>query len=645
MTTKLEKLLFRIGLVESVSAPLARIDKQVQSFNRHATAGGALLGASAAGAWALQRAVSSVLAPALEMNRALGSVRTLDVQGESLRRLEQRALSFSIRYGESASEFVRSSYDIQSAIAGLQGNELGTFTEASALLAKGTLAEMSTVTDYMGTMYGIFKSNADKIGRANWVQIVAGQTATAVQMFKTNGGKMAAAFTSLGADAQAHGIQMAEQMAILGKLQTTMSGSEAGTKYKAFLRGVGTAQKELGLEFTDSAGRMLPMVDILQKIQGRVSGMSSVAQGQLLKKAFGSDEAASLLSLLLLDTQGLVDNIQQLGNVSGMDKARKMAADMIDPFDRWKAGVSAVTTVIGKSMLPLLTPMVDRFTAGANTIVDWSQRFPYLSRAIGTSVALLAGMIGVVLTLAAVGGILQLTIAGLVGLKVAWTAATTAWAAAGKIGAAVTTLWGKSLKAVRIAVLLFNIALWANPITWIVVGVVALIAGLYLLVKHWDSVKAATLGFFNAFAERWGALRKAIEGNPVLHFIFTPLLAGIDLISLLFKHLDKIPEWFAAFKSWLDGLGIFDVLGRAADWLIGKLNLIPGINIEAQVQDQRSQVPRAALPRFQTSAVPPGGISQEINNNQRGGLHIEKVELNQPVSGGNFVDELEMAAG
>ena len=46
-----------------------------------------------------------------------------------------------------------------------------------------------------------------------------------------------------------------------------MSGSEAGTKYKAFLAGVGQAQKELGLKFTDGQGRMLPVLQILDKLK------------------------------------------------------------------------------------------------------------------------------------------------------------------------------------------------------------------------------------------------------------------------------------------------------------------------------------------------------------------------------------------
>ncbi|WP_206196936.1 hypothetical protein [Zooshikella ganghwensis] len=82
--------------------------------------------------------------------------------------------------------FVRASYDIQSAIGGLTGQELSQFTKASGVLAAATKADTATITNYMGTMYGIFSEQAEVMGKANWVNMVAGQTASAVQMFKNH---------------------------------------------------------------------------------------------------------------------------------------------------------------------------------------------------------------------------------------------------------------------------------------------------------------------------------------------------------------------------------------------------------------------------------------------------------------------------
>ncbi|MFR9705034.1 phage tail tape measure protein, partial [Aeromonas sanarellii] len=83
-------------------------------------------------------AVQAALGPAIEMDRALSEVASLDVQKDVLDALGREALKLSVQYGNSATEIVRSSYDIQSAIAGLEGNELPAFTRASTVLAKAT---------------------------------------------------------------------------------------------------------------------------------------------------------------------------------------------------------------------------------------------------------------------------------------------------------------------------------------------------------------------------------------------------------------------------------------------------------------------------------------------------------------------------
>ena len=59
--------------------------------------------------------------------------------------------------------------------------------------------------------------------------------ATAVKNYKTSGSEMASAISALGATATNANVPLEEQLAIMGQLQTTMSGSEAATKYKSFL--------------------------------------------------------------------------------------------------------------------------------------------------------------------------------------------------------------------------------------------------------------------------------------------------------------------------------------------------------------------------------------------------------------------------
>ncbi|MDI3547883.1 MAG: hypothetical protein PWR10_1535 [Halanaerobiales bacterium] len=109
----------------------------------------------------------------------------------------------------------------------------------------------------------------------------------------------------------------------------------------------------------------------------------------------------------------------------------------------------------------------------------------------------------------------------------------------------------------------FTTALLANPITWIVVGVIALTAGIYALYKNWDKVSGFLSGVWNT------AIQKVIAGfnwlknilanvsNKVLAVIavFMPF---IGIPALIIKNWDKIlPAIKGALNSalnWIKGL-------------------------------------------------------------------------------------------
>ncbi|AAZ93668.1 unknown [Pasteurella phage F108] len=400
-----EGLEYVISLVDQVSAAPQGLNESIDDIGNRGKDAMIKIGAGVGGIVAAGVALQGAIAPAIEMNRAIGEVRSLSVAEESLRKLTDTALEFSSQYGESATDFVRSSYDIQSSIAGLQGDELAEFTKASNLLAKGTKANASTITNYMGTMYGIFEEDAKAIGNANWVQEIAGKTALAVKMFKTSGDGMSAAFTSVGASAKSAKIGISEQFAVLGTLQATMSGSEAGTKYKAFLAGVGNAQKALNLQFTDSNGNMLDMVSILNKIKGKFGDTLELAESDALKKAFGSNQAVALIELLLPKVNNLKGSIQDLAKVKGMDDLEKMAQAMTDPWARFSQTLNNIKTAIGTEVLRVIEPIANKIADLGTNFVKWLSTYKNIARWIGYIVGALIGFTGFTAALTLMSGV------------------------------------------------------------------------------------------------------------------------------------------------------------------------------------------------------------------------------------------------
>ncbi|ABG73189.1 putative tail tape measure protein [Aeromonas phage phiO18P] len=617
----MEKLMMQVALVDQVTKPLAGINAQMDKVSKAGRQGWSNMAMGATTLAAGGLAVQAALGPAIEMDRALSEVASLDVQKDVLGALGREALKLSVQYGNSATEIVRSSYDIQSAIAGLEGNELPAFTRASTVLAKATKADTATITNYMGTMYGIFEQQAKRMGKANWVEDVAGKTALAVQLFKTTGQGMADAFGAIGANATAAGVSMDEQFAVLGQLQATMGGGEAGTKFKAFLAGVGSAQKALGMKFTDSAGNMLPVLTILDKLKARYGETLSVAEGDELKKAFGSDEAVAMVKLLMTNTKALSTNINALANTHGMGKAEQMAAAMTDQWERVTQAWFAIRAAAFGVVLPAINKVVGVFADGADTVLRWTHLFPNLTRAVSYALLAIVGLSMVTGAWMLVAGVAKLAT---LGLGIAWS-----------LLIAPLNLLKAGLVAFRAILLAVNIMMAANPAVLLAYVVGGLLVGaIGLAIYYWDDLKKTLAD--------WG--------------VFEAVQAMID---------GAAAGW-ASFMQLLGNLSPFQLLGRAVDWLIEKLNLIPGVNIELgsmpdlqmpaltpltlpvmpgtvnapMVAEQQQASIIAPLARYrqpEQSKVPAGGLGQQLiqanaaassaNQKPAKSLHIGEVHI------------------
>ena len=645
------KLDFVLRLVDQVSKPLKHVNTSFSQLGQRGQQGIAQMGGGLAGMVGAGYALQKAMAPALAQQAALGEVQSLGVAADALDLLNEKSLEFSIAYGENASAFVRSAYDIQSAIEGLTGTQLATFTSASNLLAKATKADAGTITNYVGTMYGIFKSQADAMGKGEWVEKLAGTTALAVQMFKTTGQQMSAAFTAVGANATSAGIGLAEQMAVLGKLQATMSGAEAGTKYKAFLSGVGQAQDKLGLSFTDSQGRMLPMLQILDKLKIKFGDTLDVAESDQLKKAFGSEKAVGLIKLLMADTDSLANSIDQLGSVKGLEQAERMANAIADPWERFGSAILAVRIAFGQALLPVLNPLMDKLAGNGAQLLRWTKLFPNLTRYIAFGVLAVIGLTAGVALMTFVFGIWKTAMVPVIGLMKLWNLLNLKGAMKILGHIIMVTLFVAGLVLlytwmglIRGAMLLWQAAIWltntamlANPVTWIVLGVVALIAVIAAAVYYWDEWTTALM---NSAAFTW---------------------VGEQLAAL--------SSWFNAMGGW-SGMakaawdGIVAIFHSAINNLIAMLNKIPGVDIQTRFGEvptgpdltsldaaQRAQQTiNAAIPSLSPSranAVPPGGLLTNIQNtsSQNKGTHVEKIEIHtsKPMTAHELEGLMEMA--
>ena len=75
---------------------------------------------------------------------------------------------------------------------------------------------------------------------------------------------------------------------------------------------------------------------------------------------------------------------------------------------------------------------------------------------------------------------------------------------------------GVAITGMTVAMWAFNIAAYANPLTWIImaiiVAVAALVAAIVLVVENWDQIKAAALSCWDAIKAAWGSVVDWFKG-------------------------------------------------------------------------------------------------------------------------------------
>jgi hypothetical protein len=297
-----------------------------------------------------------------------------------------------------------------------------------------------------------------------WATAFSGAMAQTVASFKTNGTQMADAIKNIGAVAAASNIPLNEQLAVLGQLQTTMPGSEAGTLYKAFIMKAAEAGDELGLSFTDTSGRLKGVVPILQEIKRQFPDLSNAAAQVKLKKAFGSDEAVKFLLQMSAGMESLEGNIQSVGRAmkTGTAVTEQMAdamnQDIGAQFLLLRQQMANLSEILGRTLLPVVTPVINGVSRFILFLQRMAKSMPGVTRVVlGLSMAL-----GTILVVA---GAVTAAV-GMVGLmlpaiKAGFVAISAALAG---VGSAVATYF--------------------LPVTAIIAGV---ILSVYLLKRAWET--------------------------------------------------------------------------------------------------------------------------------------------------------------
>jgi hypothetical protein len=373
-------------------------------------------------------------------------------------------------------------------------------------------------------------------------------------------GDLSTKVVQFGAPLRNMGFTLDESVALFGKWQK--EGVNTETVMAGLRKASGTWAKE-GLDLPDT----------LQKTIKAIKGAGSEAEAQQIALENFGAKAGPDMAAAILEGRFEIDELMATlgGNTDTIN-------GLADETDDWKEKLAKLKNEGLVAIEPIASAVFDLLGRGVPILKSVGQ---WMSANTGTVKAL-----GI--ALAAIAGTILAVNAGLMiyhGIMAVVKAATVVWTAVN---------W------------LLNLSIWANPVTWIVLGIMAAIAVIVLIATKtdwfqklwgwaWGGIKAAALFVWNWIKNTlWPGIQSVWNGIVAgakmvwrgiqLYFgfwkgLFTTVVGwAIGVKDRVVNGFNKVVSFVkglpARIRSAASGMwnGIKDSFRAAVNWLIGKWN-------------------------------------------------------------------------
>ncbi|MBD3842590.1 MAG: phage tail tape measure protein, partial [Campylobacterales bacterium] len=621
-----------------------------------------------------------------DLAAAQGEIASLGIGDKGINAITKSAMQFSNQFaGTTAPDFIKASYDIKSGISSLSDTAVGEFTKLAAMTGAATKSSTSEMTSLFASGFGIYRQQFESFGASTiegWNKLSAEEKdvkfgeyfsagiSSAVQAFKTDGANMSAAISNLGAAATSANVPFAEQLSILGMLQKTMSGSEAATKYRAFLDGAVKASDKLGLSFMDSNNQLLSMPEIIGQIRDKYGETIDALESDELKKAFGTEEAVALVKLLYGETDTLTSSINEMGTSlkSGTTKTEAMAKAMNKgkEFELLSQKMGNLSSLIGQTFAPIALKLGEFIGGVVSKASTWIENNKELAGTIGTVIAYAGGILTVLGTVAISVGAVTMALPA---LATALTVTSTAFSFLGTVMGVVGKIFlmnpiGRIATAIATAAYLiydnwgavkgFFIDMWdgIKSIFSSAINVIKKYFGwtpLGMILNNWGVISTffseLWSGVVTTFGNAWENIKSSFNG--VVDYIKRPFEAFFGWIASKFEWItnsigvvvDKVSSIGDSISDTVSGIGdtIGDGLKTASNWF-----KFGDDQEKTTIATMNKNINYTQMPKLNTPGVK--GVNQNNNiqvtvNNPTSNVDVQKAVVNAMANNRGLSDE------
>jgi len=560
------------------------------------------LGAGFAGMFAL--AVQNNI----EYNDSLASISAITgAVGKDLADLEKQAMKTAKSQNMLGADVFKAYELIASAKPELLKNTklLDQVANSTTRLSKSAKMDMGSAADSLTTSLNQFRLGGEQSNKV--VDNLAAGTVYGASSIK----QTTDALTKFGTVAAATGTKVDESIALIQLASPFEKGAEAGTKLRNVLSKMAGAKilpkdaiavlGKYGVNLDVITNKSLPLSTRLKEM-GKIGGDTTAVM-----QVFGLENQA-LAQAILQDTAAFD---KMLIGVNEVGWAQKMAAKNTFTF---KGGIDAI-----KNSFFNATTVTNSNNKSLNLIID---TMFYLSNNMETVISIIGALIGLFVTFKTI--VLATTlITGAYNIAIGIMGALTGTASIA-IGQSTIAMNAYKIATgfVTAAQWAWNVAMTANPIGLIIVGVVALIALIAVIISKWDEWGASVALFLGpigmvisairSFSQHWDMVESAFSTGGVLGALKA---IGIVLLDSLLMPMQQ----FLELVSKIPGMG--DIAGAGAE-KIADMRQSLGL-LEAPESKQVKATAKATVNgKVDVNVSAKGGATAETSSKSKGGIPV-----------------------